>query len=64
MTVDKEKIISAFTELEFRNMAKRVLGEDISISSVQKASQTKSQLEHISRVMASKGRLKISNPKK
>ena len=38
---DKEKIISAFTELEFRNMAKRVLGEDISISSVQKASPTK-----------------------
>ncbi|MDG1840718.1 MAG: DNA polymerase I [Crocinitomicaceae bacterium] len=40
---DKDKIINAFTELEFRNLAKRVLGEDISISLIQKTSPIREQ---------------------
>ena len=39
--VDAEKVLAIFTELEFRTLAKRVIGEDIVVSSEHKETSTK-----------------------
>lgn len=43
--VDAEKVLAIFTELEFRTLAKRVIGEDIVVSSEQKETSTKNPKE-------------------
>ena len=40
---DRDKILNIFTELEFRNLAKRVLGEEIVISKSNNESKAKKQ---------------------
>ena len=43
--VDAEKVLAIFTELEFRTLAKRVIGEDIVVSSEHKETSTKNPKE-------------------